>query len=96
MKAEGSKVLFPVDKMPISLENMKFAYGDKVALKGVDFEFDQGMLIGVAGKPGSGKTTLMQLLGDVVEPDEGSIFAPPTSATQQTTEDYLCEGYGLF
>merc|ERR1712178_178358 len=34
-------------------------------------------MVGVCGRPGSGKATLLMLLGQVSIPDDGSIFIPP-------------------
>jgi ABC-type sugar transport system ATPase subunit len=44
------------------------------ALAGVDLEVDAGEVLAVVGANGAGKTTLMNILGGVVQPDDGEIY----------------------
>ncbi|MET0305877.1 MAG: ABC transporter ATP-binding protein [Solirubrobacterales bacterium] len=48
-------------------------YGEREALRGVDFAADAGELVGVIGPNGAGKTTLLSILAGAVEPDEGEV-----------------------
>ncbi len=51
--------------------------GDKVelfhALKGVNFEIEEGKILGIIGKNGSGKSTMLRAIAGIFSPDEGSI-----------------------
>lgn len=49
------------------------SYGDKVILKGFDYTFKKGERIGVIGKNGAGKSTFLELLQGIVQPDSGKI-----------------------
>jgi ABC-2 type transport system ATP-binding protein len=51
-------------------------YGDREALKSVDFAADPGELVGVIGPNGAGKTTLLSILAGTVKPDGGSVSSP--------------------
>ncbi len=49
------------------------SYGDLVVLKGFDYTFSKGERIGVVGKNGVGKSTFLQILQGITEPDSGKI-----------------------
>lgn len=60
-------------------ENLKYLYSvgtpfETAALDGVDFEAEQGDLIGIIGHTGSGKSTLIQHLNGLLEPHSGKVF----------------------
>lgn len=43
------------------------------ALKDVNFEVEQGDIVGIVGQNGSGKSTLLKVLSRIIEPTEGKI-----------------------
>ena len=43
------------------------------ALKGINFEVEQGEILGIIGKNGAGKSTLLKLLSKITSPTAGSI-----------------------
>jgi ABC-2 type transport system ATP-binding protein len=51
-------------------------YGEREALKGVDFAAAPGELVGVIGPNGAGKTTLLSILAGTVRPDAGEVSSP--------------------
>jgi ABC-2 type transport system ATP-binding protein len=51
-------------------------YGEREALRGVDFAADAGELVAIIGPNGAGKTTLLSILAGTVQPDEGEIQSP--------------------
>lgn len=52
-------------------------FGDKVelfkALKGVSFEVEEGKILGIIGKNGSGKSTMLRAIAGIFSPDKGKI-----------------------
>lgn len=61
----------------ISFKNFNFAYPsnpDKLVLKDINIEIEKGKMIGIIGRTGSGKTTLVQSLLRLYNVNEGSIF----------------------
>ncbi len=51
-------------------------YGDRAALRGLDFEARPGELLAVTGPNGAGKTTLLSILAGIARPDEGEVRLP--------------------
>lgn len=49
------------------------SYGDKVILKGFDYTFNKGERIGIIGKNGVGKSTFINILQGIEQPDSGKI-----------------------
>lgn len=48
-------------------------YGDTVALAGIDFTVDRGLVYGLIGPNGAGKTTLLGVLSGLRTPTSGSV-----------------------
>lgn len=48
-------------------------FGEKVILKGFDYTFSKGERIGVVGKNGAGKSTFINILQQIEQPDSGKI-----------------------
>jgi ABC-2 type transport system ATP-binding protein len=51
-------------------------FGERAALRGVDFSVRAGELLAVIGPNGAGKTTLLSILAGVAKPDEGEVSLP--------------------
>ncbi len=58
----------------IKIDNLKFKYPNKNFLfNGLNFNIKKGSFVGIKGKSGVGKTTLLDLLMGLIEPFSGSI-----------------------
>lgn len=61
----------------VRVENVHRSYGTGAtavhALRGVSFDVPCGELVALKGRSASGKTTLLNLVGGLDEPDEGRI-----------------------
>lgn len=72
----GAEPLVPGECV-VRFENVSFRYpasaGDDRALSDISFEIRPGRVLGIVGPPGSGKTTIAQLLGRYYDVDEGTI-----------------------
>lgn len=60
--------------MIASLNNISFGYDDKIILKDVSALINEGDRIGLLGKNGVGKSTLINVLLGNLRPDEGDVF----------------------
>ena len=56
----------------LSLDNIKKDYGRVQALKGVSFNVPKGTVFGILGPNGSGKTTMLGIIMDILKPTSGS------------------------
>ena len=43
------------------------------ALKGVSFEIEEGKILGIIGKNGSGKSTMLKAIAGIFSPDNGTV-----------------------
>jgi len=57
----------------VELKKVYKAFGETPILKGFDYTFKKGERVGVIGKNGVGKTTLINLLQGLEQPDSGKI-----------------------
>jgi ATP-binding cassette subfamily B protein len=57
------------------IQNVRFKYGTREVLKGVNLEVEPGELVGLVGTSGSGKSTLVNLVCRFYDPTQGSILA---------------------
>ncbi|MBN1517744.1 ABC transporter ATP-binding protein [Candidatus Sumerlaeota bacterium] len=58
----------------IEFRKVQFRYGDKQVLNDVSFTLKKGGNIAIVGRAGSGKTTLVNMLPRLIDPDGGSIL----------------------
>lgn len=49
--------------VPVEIRDLKFGYGDRLILDGVTMRFPRGKLVALMGGSGSGKTTILRLIG---------------------------------
>ena len=70
-------------KKILKVENLKKAYystsrtGESITypvLNNVSFEIEEGEFVGIMGRSGCGKTTLLKAVGMLDKPDDGTIY----------------------
>jgi ATP-binding cassette subfamily B protein len=73
----------------ISFRNVSFTYDDTniKALKNVSFNIKQGETLAILGKTGSGKSTILDLIGRLYDIDKGSIIINGTKINQHNLTD---------
>jgi heme exporter protein A len=57
----------------VELHDVGRAYGDRVALQGVDLRLEPGRTLAVFGANGAGKTTLLRILATLLKPHAGAV-----------------------
>ena len=58
----------------IKLQDIKLNYGKREILRGLDATFADGRITAVMGPNGCGKTTLLRIIGGLLEPTAGQVF----------------------
>lgn len=58
----------------VEFKNVYKAYGKKEILKDVSFKIESGKIIGLLGKNGVGKSTIIKLLNDLITPTSGEVL----------------------
>ncbi len=58
----------------LEVKNVYKAFGEKQVLKDVSFTVESGRIVGLLGKNGTGKSTLIKLINDLLTLDKGEIL----------------------
>ena len=58
----------------LKVENLSKSYGKKKVLKNISFTINEGRIVGLLGKNGTGKSTLIKLILKEEEPTSGNII----------------------
>jgi ABC-2 type transport system ATP-binding protein len=77
----------------LTVENLSKTYGRIQALKNVSFSVPEGTVFGILGPNGSGKTTTLGTITDILKPTSGSykLFDEPASAPNRRRIGTLLE-----
>jgi phospholipid/cholesterol/gamma-HCH transport system ATP-binding protein len=57
----------------VEIRGLRFAYGKRQVLKGIDLDIPRGKAVAILGTSGSGKTTLLQLIAGSLKPAAGHV-----------------------
>jgi ATP-binding cassette subfamily F protein 3 len=57
----------------LSIANLQLSHGDRSILSGASLTIERGQRIGMVGRNGCGKTTLMRILNGQLKPDDGQV-----------------------
>ncbi len=85
----------------IVVSGLRKAFGDFVAVNGVDFTVKRGEIFGFLGPNGSGKTTMIRMLCGVIEPSGGSATVMGYDVSSQAEQvraniGYMSQKFSLF
>jgi ABC transport system ATP-binding/permease protein len=89
----------------IRLTDVSIAYGVHPLLDQADFQLDAGERVGLIGRNGEGKSTLLKIIAGMVQPDHGEVWRQPglklavleqtpALATAVSVYDVVAEGLG--
>ncbi len=89
----------------VALDRVSVAFGHLPLLDEIAFQVDAGERIAVIGRNGTGKSTLLQILGGDLQPDSGLVLRQPGArvarlvqdvplSTDRTVADVVGEGLG--
>jgi branched-chain amino acid transport system ATP-binding protein len=78
----------------LDLDGVRAGYGSTPILRDVDLSVDEGEIVGVMGKNGVGKTTLVKTVMGLVEPTEGTVTFDGTDVTDLPAHERARMGMG--
>ncbi len=62
------------DKAPlVCLDKVVFSRGSRLIFKGIDLSIQRGKITAIMGPSGTGKTTLLHLIGGLLNPNQGKV-----------------------
>ena len=83
--------------MKLEVKDLNKSYGTKHVLKGIDFSVESGQALGLLGRNGAGKTTIIRILMDVFDADSGEILMDGKPIDHnKISKGYLPEERGLY
>jgi len=85
-------------QLAVDVRNVWKRYGDTDVVRDLSFDVQPGEVLGFLGPNGSGKTTTMRMILDIVRPARGEIevFGGPPGVEHQDRVGYLPEDRGLY
>lgn len=76
-----------VDNLLVRIRGLSFSRGDRVIFDGVDIDIPRGKITAIMGPSGTGKTTLLKLIGGQLRPDAGSIEVDGLNVHELSTRE---------
>ena len=67
---EGGRKVVPI----IEIRKLTKKYNDTVVLNDINASFEKGLIYGLIGRNGSGKTMIMRIISGLIRPTEGKVF----------------------
>lgn len=79
--------------MILQCQHLTKRFGDKVVLRDVSLSLEEGKIVGLLGRNGQGKSTLLKLICDLLTPTEGTILVDgkPVGPETKAIISYLPE-----
>ncbi len=83
--------------MQLTVQGLSKTFGETKALSDVSFSARSGSPLGLLGRNGAGKTTVMRIIMNIFDPDEGQVLLDGTPVTRSDVRlGYLPEERGLY
>ena len=85
---DGDRAMLTNGPLSVTFDNVSFAYNKgETVLKDVSFELPPGKVLGLLGRTGAGKTSMMRLLFRLYDPDEGRVLLGGHDIRNTTVSD---------
>jgi drug efflux transport system ATP-binding protein len=97
--ATAAPVLIPeeISGPAVRIRDLRKAYGEIEAVRGIDLDIDSGEIFGLIGPDGAGKTSTFQILGGVMQATSGEATLLGHSAREaRSYVGYLTQVFSLY
>ena len=81
--------------LALELHGITKAFGNNLAVDGVDFALEQGEIHTLLGENGAGKSTLMNLIYGLYQPDAGKILIDGKPSVVDSPKTAISLGLGM-
>jgi phospholipid/cholesterol/gamma-HCH transport system ATP-binding protein len=71
----------------VQIRGLSFARGERMIFDGVDLDIERGKITAIMGPSGTGKTTLLKLIGGQLRPAAGTIVVDGENVHELTTRE---------
>lgn len=71
----------------VEIRDLQFGFADRTILSGLQMDFSRGKVVAVMGGSGSGKTTILRLIGGQLRPQAGSVTVDGQNVHALETKD---------
>jgi branched-chain amino acid transport system ATP-binding protein len=78
----------------LEISNLNAGYGGTPILRNVSFSVDDGEIVGIIGRNGVGKTTLLKSIMGLLDPESGSIQYNGEELTGKTADEHARRSIG--
>lgn len=83
--------------MELSIKNLNKSFGDKKVLQDISFSTKSGKALGLLGRNGAGKTTIIRIIMDIFKGDSGEVLLDNKPISYSKVKfGYLPEERGLY
>ena len=83
------------DQPLVSIRGLVKHYPGALAVDGATFDIPREQIVGLVGKNGAGKSTVIKILAGAVQPDAGEIFIDGQLATVHDPRHAAAVGFGF-
>jgi phospholipid/cholesterol/gamma-HCH transport system ATP-binding protein len=74
------------DQALIELKNLSFKRGDRIIYDNISLDIRRGQITAIMGPSGTGKTTLLRLIGGQLTPDQGQVLLEGADIAQMSRQ----------
>lgn len=78
----------PTSSALLELQKLSFAYDERPILRDISMRFPRGKVVAIMGGSGSGKTTVLRLIGGLLKPQTGSIHFDGVALHQASPKEW--------
>ena len=89
---DGAVALPSADTPALAVRGLVKRYSKHEAVRGIDFEVQQGEIFGLLGPNGAGKTTTIEIIVGLRAPTEGRVEIFGTDVTREPAGRVHCSG----